>query len=127
MGRQLDNFEIEACARAAHEVNRQFCSAMGDFSHGPWETLTDDLKSVARESVINIATHDHTNKQLHDSWVAAKRSQGWSYAPTKDTKAKEHPCLVAWDQLPFEQQVKDDLWISTVKSLVAAFYRIPRQ
>lgn len=127
MGRNLSNFEIEACARAAHEVNRQFCSAMGDYTHGQWESLTEDLKQIARSSVIAIVSTDATNKQLHDAWVGSKRAQGWNFGSVKNADRKEHPCLVAWDELPFEQQVKDDLWISTVKNLVAAFWRIPGQ
>jgi len=127
MSRELSNAEIDWCALAAHEVNRAFCQAMGDNSHVAWEQVPDDLKVVARQSVLAIATRETTNKQLHDDWVALKKLQGWTFGQTKDAKKKEHPCLVAWEQLPFEQQVKDDLWISTVKSLLAAFWRIPRQ
>lgn len=127
MGRQMDNFEINACTRAAYEVNRSFCEAMGDFSHVPYESLSADLKQVAMQATIGIVTLDFNAEQSHEAWVAAKRSQGWKYGEKKDAEAKTHPCLVAWKELSFEQQAKDELWIATVKNLLAAFIRIPRQ
>ncbi len=127
MGRQLDNFEVEALAMAAHENNRAFCQAMGDFSHSTWDATPDDLRQIARQAVIGIATLDFTPEQTHEAWVAAKRAAGWRHGDTKNAKDKTHPCLVAWKDLPFEQQVKDEMWISTVKNLLAAIWRIPRQ
>jgi hypothetical protein len=125
MGREMDNFEIDCCTKAAHEVVRAFCEAMRDFSHLPWEATPEDLKTVARQATIGIATADHNAEQSHIGWVAIKRAQGWKFGPTKNEKLKEHPCLVEWSKLPFEQQVKDELWVSTVKNLMGAFWRIP--
>ncbi len=127
MGRQLDNFEIEACTKAAYENHRIFCEALGDLSHPSWDKLPDDLKSVARHATIGIATHDYNAERSHEAWVAIKKSQGWMFGQKKDEKAKTHPCLVEWRDLAFEQQAKDELWIQSVKNLLNAFWRIPRQ
>lgn len=125
--RQMDKFEIEACTAAAYEVHRQFCKGMGDFSHVPYESLPNDLKEVARNATIGIVTLGFTSEQSHEAWVSHKRSQGWIRGEEKDAVKKTHPCLVPFKELPFEQQAKDDLWISTVKNLMAAFTRIPNQ
>ena len=125
MGRELDNSEIETCARAAHEVIRAYCIRMGNFSHASWDATPPELKALAKQSVIGIITHDFNNEQSHAAWVVAKKASGWTYGPVKNPETKEHPCLVAWAQLPFEEQVKDDLWISTVKAMMGALWRIP--
>lgn len=125
MGRQLENFELEACAKAAHEVNRAYCEAMQDFSHLSWEATNSDLRTVAKHAVIGIVTNDHTAEQSHEAWVATKRAAGWTFGSKKNADKKEHPCLVAYKDLPFEQQVKDELWVTTVKALMGALWRIP--
>lgn len=127
MGRELSNFEIESITRVAYEANRAFCEAQGDFSHGPWDAVPNDLKIVARNATIGIATLDLSAKQSHEMWVSAKRAQGWSHGEKKDSAHKLHPCLVEWDELSFEQQAKDKLWIQVVKSMLAAYFTIPRQ
>jgi hypothetical protein len=44
-------------------------------------------------------------------------NEGWVYGETKDPVAKTHPCLVAYNDLPIEQQVKDHLFRAVVKAL----------
>ena len=49
--------------------------------------------------------------------MALKLSQGWKCGPVKDPGIKEHPCLVPHDELPEEQQAKDDLFLAVVRAL----------
>lgn len=123
----MDKWEIEACTAAAYEVHRQFCRGMADFTHVPYESLASDLKEVARNATIGIVTLEFNAEQSHEAWVAHKRSQGWIRGDIKDESKKTHPCLVSFKELPFEQQAKDDLWVATVRNLMTAFTRIPRQ
>ena len=53
----------------------------------------------------------------HDAWSEDKRKEGWKYGPVKDAEKKEHPCLVAFEALPPEQQAKDHLFKSVVRGL----------
>jgi len=46
-----------------------------------------------------------------------KLKDGWKHGPVKDPEKKEHPCLIPYDELPKEQQVKDHLFIGVVKAL----------
>jgi hypothetical protein len=110
---------IEACARAAHEVNRAYCLALGDDSQSPWETAPDWQKSSARNGVTGALT-GNTPKQSHESWLREKREAGWKYGPVKDPERKEHPCFVGYVELPAPQRAKDDLFTSTVRSVAAA-------
>ncbi len=110
---------IEACARAAHEVNRAYCIAIGDTSQPPWESAPDWQKSSARNGVEGVIKGNGP-RESHESWLTEKRANGWKYGPTKNPEAKEHPCFVDYDALPPEQKRKDDLFVSTVKKMAIA-------
>ncbi|MDI9872744.1 RyR domain-containing protein [Flectobacillus roseus] len=53
----------------------------------------------------------------HNSWMQEKIDSGWVYGQTKDTKAKTHPCLIPFKQLPEFQQKKDVLFCAIVDAL----------
>lgn len=110
---------IEACARAAHEVNRAYCAALGDFSHEPWEAAPEWQRSSAINGVRG-ALGGNTPEQSHESWKAQKVADGWVYGAVKDPAAKTHPCLVPYAALPKEQQAKDGLYLTTVRAVAAA-------
>ena len=110
---------VEACARAAHEVNRAYCLALGDTSQPSWEDAPDWQKSSARNGVKG-ALAGNTPEQSHESWLAEKAATGWKYGPVKDPERKEHPCFVPYDQLPVAQQGKDHLFTSTVREMAKA-------
>ena len=41
----------------------------------------------------------------------------WTYGEVKDPAKKEHPCLVAFEALPKEQQAKDYIFKAVVDAL----------
>lgn len=110
---------IEACARAAHEVNRAYCIALGDTSQPSWEDAPEWQKTSARNGVLG-AIQGNTPEQSHESWLGEKSATGWRYGPVKDPEKKEHPCFVPYAQLPLSQQGKDALFISTVLAMHTA-------
>ncbi len=124
--RQLTDHEIECIARAAHEVNRSYCSTMGDHSHKPWHLAPDWQRSSCRQGVLNIATAEMTPEQSHESWFALKRSEGWKYGEVKDEEKKTHPCMVPYADLPEEQRYKDVLYTTVVKGLIDGLWRRPQ-
>lgn len=52
----------------------------------------------------------------HRAWLAEKERTGWCYGPIKDEQAKTHPCMVAFADLPAEQQLKDVLFVDAVRA-----------
>lgn len=115
----MSESRLEAIARAAHEVNRAYCRAIGDYGQPPW----DDAPAWQRTSAINGvngALHGATPEQSHASWLAEKIATGWKYGPAKDPDKKEHPCMVPYRELPEEQKRKDDLYLATVRAMAAA-------
>lgn len=53
----------------------------------------------------------------HQSWMAQKLADGWTFGPVKDAEKKQHPCLVPFNLLPREQQAKDFIFRGIVHAL----------
>ncbi|MBT7101408.1 hypothetical protein HN937_28780 [Candidatus Poribacteria bacterium] len=109
----------EACARAAHEVNRAYCLALGDESQPAWDDAPDWQRSSAVNGVAG-ALAGNTPEQSHEGWLAEKKATGWKYGAVKDPAKKEHPCFVPYADLPAAQQMKDHLFLSTVLAMAEA-------
>ncbi len=115
MSSQMDSAAI---ARVAHEVNRAYCASLGDHSQPSWEEAPDwQRKSAITGVEFTIANPDATPSDSHVSWLAEKERDGWKYGPVKDPAKKEHPCFVAYNDLPVEQRTKDYLFQAVVRSL----------
>lgn len=54
----------------------------------------------------------------HESWMKDKVAAGWRYGSVKDIGKKESPCLLAYDELPVKEKIKDHL----VCAVVTAFF-----
>ena len=106
---------IEQAAKIAHEVNRVFCSRLGDNSQPPWSDAPDWQKQSAINGIRLHWKAISNGEELppsasHESWLAEKLANGWKYGPVKDAEKKEHPCCVAYEELPADQQTKDYLF-----------------
>lgn len=105
-------------ARVAHEINRAYCFALGDNSQPPWESAPEWQRKSATEGVeFHLKNPGSPPSASHDSWLEAKRRDGWKHGPVKDPEKKEHPCFLPYDQLPVEQRAKDYLFGAVVEQL----------
>lgn len=109
----------EQIAKVAHEVNRGYCKALGDFSQPKWEDAPDWQKS----SAINGVDFHRQNpsagvEHSHAEWFREKEANGWKYGSIKNADKKEHPCFVPYDELPTEQKAKDYIFRSVVHNLI---------
>ncbi len=121
----MNDGRYEACARAAHEANRAYCIAIGDLSQLPWETAPEWVRESARAGVVK-AIAGATPEELHDAWLNDKVRDGWRYGPTKDEKAKTHPCMVKYSALPEEHRRKDAIYSAVVRAMAVALgIRLP--
>lgn len=113
---------VEAAARAAHEVNRAYCLALGDDSQLPWDQAPEWQKESARKGVaLHVCDSDATPDASHRAWLEEKVATGWKYGPVKDAEKREHPCMVPFEELPREQQAKDHLFRATVHAAWAVW------
>ena len=113
-------FDVFAIAQVAHEANKAFCESIGDFSQDHFKFAPQ----WQRDSVMNgvLAIRDGLvarPEDSHENWVDEKVAEGWTFGEVKDLAKKEHPCLVAYPDLPPEQQVKDSLFFGIVTALLS--------
>lgn len=109
---------IEQIAEVAHEVNRAYCTAIGDATQLPWSEALDWQKESAVSGVnFRITNPTISAEEMHQEWSRHKIEGGWKYGPIKDDAKKEHPCLVPYADLPLEQRVKDYLFNAVVTTL----------
>ncbi|MCP1674627.1 hypothetical protein J2T57_001729 [Natronocella acetinitrilica] len=111
----------ESIARVAHEANRAWCEAHGDFSQSPWE----GAPAWQRASILTgVAAHRAnpamTPEQSHALWLAGKTRDGWRYGPQKRVDRREHPCMRPYAELPAHQRTKDALFTAVVGALLRA-------
>lgn len=109
---------VTEIAEVAHEVNRAYCRALGDYSQPSWA----DAPQWQRDSAIE-GVHFHLRYQKagpeasHESWWKQKQLDGWKYGPVKDPDKKEHPCCVPFEELSREQQAKDYIFRAIVHAI----------
>lgn len=102
-----------------------------------WHSLDEDVKNSSIDQIKHIPDALHrvnydivsvkervnaikfTDKELntlaayeHKRWCLQKKEAGWTYGRTKDSQAKTHPSLVAWEMLPEDRKKRV---IETVK------------
>jgi len=105
----------------AHEVNRAYCLALGDTSQPAWEDAPQWQRDSAMLGVqLHTENPDAGPQTSHESWMAQKVAEGWTYGPEKRPDLKQHHCMVPFDELPREQQAKDYLFRAVVHALVHA-------
>lgn len=108
----------ETIARVAHEVNRAYCEALGDHSQPTWEEAPKWQKDSAINGVrFHIYHPDASPEASHIEWFKQKEAEGWKYGPVKDPEKKEHPCMVAYHELPEAQRAKDYIFRQVIHSM----------
>lgn len=108
---------VKQIAQIVHEANRAYCQTIGDDSQVPWAEAPEWQRESAINGVDGILTGAIMKpEQSHESWLAEKERTGWKYGPVKDAEKKEHPCFVAYSELPPEQQAKDAIFFAIVRA-----------
>jgi len=113
----------EQIACVAYETNRAYCQSIGDNSQPVWRNAADwQRQSVLNGVEFHLSSHARgvtpSPSDSHNNWLEEKRLAGWKYGPVRNPGKNEHPCLVPFEQLPFEQRLKDYLFTSIVRAFV---------
>jgi hypothetical protein len=134
-------------ARALHEDFQQQRRKEGvvDSQNPDWDHLVDRLKDSNRHAAdhipIKLRALDYRIAQLdpekkpvetfgtddvrllaqmeHARWCAELWLAGWSYGPVKQSALKQHPCLLPWNELPPNEQKKDEEQINAIPRILA--------
>lgn len=79
--------------------------------------LTDGIKELTELLAENA----------HDIWALQRMSDGWVYGSKRNDEKKEHPCLIAYEQLPeAEKEYDRKIAMETIKVIIALGYRIEK-
>lgn len=126
--------ELEKLAAACFVLNQDYCDAINyDYEYKHWMDLEriDQINYIAAVVILFSKLEllrpeerkdiDKLAKEQHDAWVKAKVADGWTYGLSVNKEFKTHPDIVAWEELPYKEKLKDILFVNTV---LAHFDRI---
>lgn len=66
-------------------------------------------------------------RNAHDVWARQRIRDGWRWGPQRDDAHKEHPSLVAYDELSDDEREYDrQVAMETVRAILALGFRISR-
>lgn len=110
---------LEQAARVAHEVNRAYCSALGDRSQVAWDDAEEWQWESARAGALVLALNPTLSaEEMHRAWMQHKLEAGWVFGPVKDARKKTHPSLRPYNELLIVEQIKDHLFRAVVHQIV---------
>lgn len=117
----------EQIARVAHAALRAWQIEHGDAHPSRcWEETSEHARRITLEGVRGFLAGD-TPRDSHARWVANKQADGWTYGPCKDSDAKTHPCMVAYDDLMEHERVKDGIMYGIVQAMAPVLVPEPAQ
>lgn len=106
-------------ARVCHEANRAYSLAIGEDPATVFPEWDKAPVPIQESAILGVerALEGASPEQLHVSWLGSKQRDGWVYGPVKDIGKKQHPCMVAYNELPPAQRLKDALFQAIVHAL----------
>jgi hypothetical protein len=115
---KLSDATVERIAGVCHEVDRALRKAFGDDGQPPWKDAPPWQRDGAVSGVrAALADPDRKPSASHHDWYLHKEREGWKYGPVKDDKAKTHPCMVPFKELPPGHQAKHYVFLAVVRAL----------
>jgi hypothetical protein len=62
---------------------------------------------------------ERLSRMEHERWLGTLRGMGWQQGPALDPDRKQHPALVAWEELPEEEREKDRQMVRSIPTILA--------
>jgi ryanodine receptor 2 len=87
------------------------------------------------ENLENIQLSEELNnlveamaKNVHEVWAQSRMEQGWTYGSERNDQLKQHPCLVAYEELPEVEKAYDrDTAVGTLKLILKLGFNITKK
>ena len=87
------------------------------------------------ENLENIQLSEELNnlveamaKNVHEVWAQSRMEQGWTYGQERNDQLKQHPCLVAFEELPEVEKAYDrDTAVGTLKLILKLGFNITKK
>ena len=66
-------------------------------------------------------------KNVHEVWAQSRMEQGWTWGAERSDALKQHPCLVAYEDLPEVEKAYDrDTALGTLKLICKLGFKISK-
>jgi len=102
-------------AQVAYAANRQYVDIIGGrVVNLTWAEAPYELKQSLIEAVRNHMTNPKTSEETHVAWCEARKAQGYRLGKHINHKKKTHSSLIRYQDLPFEEKLKDALFVGIV-------------
>ena len=86
-----------------------------------------DLSGVELPEELNELI-DEMAKNVHEVWAQSRMAQGWTYGEERSDALKQHPCLVAYEELPEVEKAYDrDTALGTLKLIKKLGFTIKKE
>ena len=91
------------------------------YSPEPIDTSSVKLSPRLTELVERLAANNH------DHWALKRIAEGWRFGPNRNDKAKTHPDLVPYQELPDSEKEYDRRSVvETLRAIIALGYRVEK-
>ena len=88
----------------------------------PMDTSDIQLPEELSELVEQMA------KNVHEVWAQSRMEQGWTWGEERSDALKQHPCLVAYEDLPEVEKAYDrDTALGTLKLISKFGFKITKE
>lgn len=80
----------------------------------PWSHRDQKFRLQMEENVAKMMGPDRFTdpEEAHNSWWDAYQDMGWVYGPERNVDAKTHPDMVPFEDLGWEERIKDAVYIA---------------
>jgi hypothetical protein len=88
----------------------------------PLDTSKITLTPELQELIVKLA------RNTHEVWAQKRVQDGWTYGPKRDDAAKQHPDMIAYDELTEGEKSYDTIVVTqVVKGILALGYGIAKK
>ena len=95
-----------------------------NMSYNPQPVDTSDIQLPEELSELV----EQMAKNVHEVWAQSRMEQGWEYGDERSDALKQHPCLVAYEDLPEVEKAYDrDTAIGTLKLICKLGFKIVKE
>lgn len=111
--------EVDAFARAAHEVCRCYGVMVGELVDLKWEFALKEERDALIEIVCLVIEHPTMSPAaIHSKWWVAQEKKGWTAGDTRDAARKVSDKLRYFHELPPYEQALLNLTVIVVRSML---------
>lgn len=80
----------------------------------PWESREEPFRAQFRDVIARQTGPDRKTsaEELHEDWVIAYATMGWTYGEVRDPVAKTHPDMAPYAELERRERDKDEVFVA---------------